>query len=75
MTTDNFIFLGGLLIFLLLMSSYIRRSTVKDIPKVVGPGCPGTGTGKLHRWVPNLTDGGSICTICNKVPGSFNYDE
>lgn len=71
-TIDMFVFLSIVGAFLILMSLYIKSADPKIKPKVSTIGCPGTGTGKLHRWVPNLTDGGSICTICNKVPGSFN---
>lgn len=61
---------------LVLLSIYIRsvqdQKVTSKLAVVPKEGCPGTGTGKVHKWVPNLTDGGYICTICNKVPGSFN---
>lgn len=75
MTVDIFVFLTIVIAFLILMSLYIKSTDPKIKPKVPTVGCPGTGTGKLHKWVPNLTDGGSICTICNKVPGSFNGED
>lgn len=74
MSLDTFAFLSIVCIFLILMSAYIKSTNNKEKSVNNTVGCPGTGTGKLHKWVPNLTEGGSICTICNKSPGSF-YEE
>jgi hypothetical protein len=67
----------GVFFVLMLLSIYIRSLQHDKLleAKVPQNGCPGTGTGKLHKWTTNLTDGGSICTICNKVPGSFNGED
>jgi len=69
----------GVMFVLVLLSIYIRsvknqkiESKLAIVPK---EGCPGTGTGKVHKWVTNMVDGGYICTICNKVPGSFHGDD
>ena len=49
-------------------------NSLKPEPKSTLPakqGCPGDGTGRLHKWEYDLTNGGYVCTICNKKPGQF----
>lgn len=44
-----------------------RRKQMKVAPQ---DSCPWSNNGKLHKWQYDLVEGGYICIVCNRKPGS-----